>query len=73
MIEIVSPKHYEWFVTGLIMTTVVGWSTVEIVRLRKAVKLDTSDPVVRDRIVGHFVGLAIAALALAGVIKHYWL
>ena len=72
MMEIVSQRHYEWFVTGLIVATAVGWTTLELVRLRKTVREDTSDPVVRDKIVGHYVGLAIALLAAVGVVKHYW-
>lgn len=71
MIHLVSDTVYEWFVTCLISATAIGWTTVEVVRLRRTLQMDRADPVVRDRLFGHVIGLCIALLAAAGVVRHF--
>ena len=62
---------YEWVTTALIAGLALGWGVVDTVRLRAALRDDTSDPVVRDRIFGSLIGLTIAVLGVIVVIRYH--
>jgi len=61
---------YRWLTTALIAGLALGWGVVDTVRLRAALRDDRSDPVVRDRIFGSLIGLAIAVLGVIVVVRY---
>ena len=69
---IVSQAVFTAFITVFLVLSAAGWGTVEALRLRRTLREDTSDPVVRDQIVGSIVGIAIGLLGLLGVAHHYF-
>jgi hypothetical protein len=68
---IIRQDIYEWITTLLIAGLAVGWGIVDIVRLRAALREDTRDAVVRDRIFGSLIGLTIAVLGIIVVVRYH--
>ena len=64
---ILSPKAYEWFVTGMIILISFGWVAVDVVRLRRYVKNKAS----HDEIFGSIIGIVLASLGGVGLFKYY--
>ena len=62
---------YVWVITLLIAGLAVGWGVVDTVRLRAALRDDTRDPIVRDRIFGSLIGLTIAVLGIIVVVRYH--
>jgi hypothetical protein len=68
---IVSHEVYEWFLSAL--TGGVGgyWAVVDSFRLRRALRDDRTDLVVRDRIFGSGLGIVVGLVGVVGVIIHH--
>jgi hypothetical protein len=63
---IISPRDFQWFVTLLTGGVAAYWIVVDSLRLRGALRDDTSRPSVKDRIFGSIVGLAIGVIGILG-------
>lgn len=74
---IVSQEHYIWFVTAVTFGTSASWLVVDIVRLRRALAErdgmpDGPDqPSRHDRVFGSLIGLVVAAIGIAGVLRYH--
>ena len=68
---IVSQVVFEWVATALIAGLALGWGVVDTMRLRKSLRDDTTDPVVRDRIFGSLIGITIAILGVVVVVRYH--
>jgi len=69
--DIVSPEIYIGFLTTITAGLALVWAVVDVTRLRRALREDRASPIVRDRIFGSIVGLAISALGVVGVLRYY--
>ena len=67
---IVSYAVYAWTCTILTLTLSLGWLIVDATRLRRAIREDTSDPAVRDKIFGSLMGLVIAGFGFGVFYYH---
>jgi hypothetical protein len=68
--DLVSVAVFGWIVTALAVGLAAPWIVVDIVRLRRALREDVKLPVVRDRIFGSIVGMAIGAIGLIGAVLY---
>lgn len=68
---ILSQLHYMYFVTFMTAGMCAAWIVVDSIRLRRALRDDTSDPVVRDRVFGSLIGLAVCTWGILGCLD-YW-
>lgn len=68
---IVSHQHFMYFVTAMVVGVGVAWTIVDSIRLRRALREDTADPIVRDRIFGSLVGIAVCVWGILGALA-YW-
>ncbi len=69
--ELVSSTAFYNIVTAIVAGTsvfVLGW---DIRNLRRAMRGDPRDPVVRDQRFGYVVGLAVAVLGLLGCFRFH--
>lgn len=67
---IASYAAYAWACTVLTLALSLGWAIVDAIRLRRAVREDTSDPAVRDKIFGSLMGLVIAGFGFGVFYYH---
>lgn len=71
---IVSHDTFMGFISVVTGGTCAWWVIQDSVRLRRALREDLGDPVVRDRVFGSLVGLAIYLVGLYGVADYLgWL
>jgi len=66
-----SQAAFGWVVTALTGGVAGVWGVVDVIRLRRALREDRRQPVVRDRIFGSVIGLAISALGVTGAILYH--
>lgn len=70
--NLVSHSHYMLFcvlVTGLVAAY---WIVVDTVRLRRALREDRKDRVVRDKIFGSIVGIVVGLIGVFGSLNYYY-
>jgi hypothetical protein len=68
---LVSHAAYIWFCTLATGGLSAAWLVVDALRLRRALTEDRSDPVVRDRIFGSVIGMAICVIGVAGTVAYH--
>ena len=71
MNEILSPIGFKWFltlVTGIVAASWLVYDVINIYRIRHA---DRSDPLVRDKLFGYFIGIAIGAVGVYGCLRFH--
>lgn len=68
---IVSQTVYIWFVTLLVFSVCAIWTFVDTRRLLRAWREDRSSPVVRDKIFGSLIGLAITFVGMVGAVAYH--
>ena len=68
---IVSQALYLWWITAMVGGLGLAWAVVDTVRLRRALKDDPTDPIVRDRIFGSIIGLCCAAIGIIGAVQYH--
>lgn len=70
--NLVSHSHYMLFcvlVTGLVAAY---WIVVDTVRLRRALREDRGDRIVRDKIFGSVVGIVVGLIGVFGSLNYYY-
>ena len=68
--DLLSAALFGWLMTLLVIGSGVVWLTVDTIRLRRALRDDTSRPSVRDRVFGSIIGLLIGTIGLGGALLH---
>jgi hypothetical protein len=68
---IVSQAAFIWFCTIVTVGIAVPWVFVDLYRLRRTLREDRSRPVVRDRLFGSLVGLAVGVLGVVGMVRYH--
>jgi hypothetical protein len=68
---IVSHSAFIWFCTIMTAGLAGAWVFVDIFRLRNVVREDMSRPVVRDRLFGSLIGLAVSIAGLIGMFRYH--
>lgn len=67
-----SHANYMLFCCLLTGLAAAYWIVIDSVRLRRALREDRSDPVVRDKIFGSTIGLVIGAIGVFGSLNYYY-
>lgn len=70
MTEPLSDSTFRWLITLLTLAG-TGWVLYDVIRLIKLRGADMSDPLLRDKRFGYWIGVAIGALAFAGVLRFH--
>jgi hypothetical protein len=67
-------SHDKYMLICALLTGIVAgyWVLVDSVRLRRALKEDRREPVVRDRIFGSLFGIAIGLIGVFGTLNFYY-
>jgi exosome complex RNA-binding protein Rrp4 len=65
---IVSHTAFMWFCSALIGVVSAAWLVVDVVRLRRALPYS---PASHDQVFGSVVGICVALLGLAGVLRFH--
>jgi hypothetical protein len=67
-------SHANYMLFCVLLTGLVAgyWIVVDSVRLRRAMREDRADPVVRDRIFGSIVGILVGAIGVFGSLNYYY-
>jgi len=68
---IVSQHVFIWWCTVMTVGVAGTWVFVEVFRLRRVLREDLSRPVVRDRLFGSLVGLAVGILGVLGMVRYH--
>ena len=71
MTEILSPYAFKWFLTiltGGVAGTWFFYDAIKIWRLRGA---DKKDPIVRDKIFGYLIGMAVGFTGVLGCLRFH--
>ena len=68
---IVSHEAFIWFCTILTLGVAAPWVFVDLWRLRNVVREDMSRPVVRDRLFGSLIGLAVSIAGVLGMVRYH--
>ena len=68
---IVSQVAFIWFCTIMSAGVAGAWVIVEVFRLKKVFGEDWSRPIVRDRLFGSLIGLAVGILGVTGAIRYH--
>ncbi len=71
MNELMSAGAFKWFLTALTGGLAGSWAiydTINLIRIRRA---DRKDPLVRDKIFGYFVGIAIGVIGVIGCLRFH--
>lgn len=67
-------SHDTYMLTCALITGVVAgyWVIIDSVRLRRALGEDKTDLVVRDRIFGSLIGIAVGMIGVFGSLNYYY-
>lgn len=67
-------SHDTYMLTCALLTGGVAgyWVVIDSVRLRRALSEDRQDRVVRDRIFGSLIGIAVGAIGVFGSLNYYY-
>jgi hypothetical protein len=68
---IVSHHAFIWFCTIMTVGLAGTWVFVDLWRLRNVVREDLSRPVVRDRLFGSLIGLAVSVAGILGMLRYH--
>jgi hypothetical protein len=71
MNELMSPYAFKWFLTILTGGLAGSWfiyDTFNLIRIRNA---DKADPIVRDKIFGYIMGIAIGVVGVLGCLRFH--
>ena len=68
---IVSHHAFIWFCTIMTVGLAGTWVFVDLFRLRNVVREDRSNPVVRDRLFGSLIGLAVSIAGIIGMLRYH--
>ena len=68
---IVSHSIYVLIVTMLVGAVAASWVIVDVIRLRRALRDDRRDPLVRDRIFGSVIGIVIGLFGVVGTVRYH--
>ena len=68
--NLISPDAFKWTLTAL-TTAASLWALYDIKHLADLRGLDGRDPLVRDRKFGYVMGIVLALLGLAGVLRYH--
>jgi hypothetical protein len=71
MTEPMSASAFAWFITFAVGGVSALWLVYDGVNLARALKLDRSDPVVRDRHFGYAMGLVMGTIGVIGALKFH--
>jgi hypothetical protein len=69
--ELVPASAFMWFITFCVGGVSALWLVYDGVNLSRALKLDRSDPVVRDRRFGYAMGLIMASIGVIGALRFH--
>ena len=68
---IVSQVVFIWFCTIMSAGVAGAWTIVEVFRLNRVLREDLSRPVVRDRLFGSLIGLAVGVIGVLGAVRYH--
>jgi len=68
---LVSQTTFSWILTALTGVFAGAWLVYDVRNLVKLRGADKSDPLVRDRQFGYFIGIAIAVIGLFGCLRFH--
>jgi hypothetical protein len=68
---IVSELVFIWFCTIMSAGVAGAWTIVEVFRLKRVLGEDLSRPIVRDRLFGSLIGLAVGIIGVTGAIRYH--
>jgi hypothetical protein len=67
---IVAHSIYVLIVTLLVGGVAASWVVVDIIRLRRALRENRRDPLVRDRIFGSIIGIVVGLFGVVGTVRY---
>jgi hypothetical protein len=65
-------RVFDALITAAVGVVAVVWLIYDAINLARTAGADGRDPLIRDRRFGYVIGMIIAVVGLAGVVKHYW-
>lgn len=68
---IVSHHAFIWFCTIMTVGLAGTWVFVDLWRLRNVVREDLSRAIVRDRLFGSLIGLAVSIAGIIGMVRYH--
>lgn len=68
--DLVSPAFYKWFITAISLILTV-WAFYDVVRLWRLRRENFRDPLVRDKLWGYVLGVAMGILTIVGVLRYH--
>ncbi|HEX4451121.1 MAG TPA: hypothetical protein VH143_09640 [Kofleriaceae bacterium] len=71
MTEPMSASTFMWFITFAVGGVSALWFIYDSVNLSRALKLDRSDPTVRDRRFGYAMGVLMGTIGVIGALKFH--
>jgi hypothetical protein len=71
MTEPMSAHMFVWFVTLCVGGVSAVWVVFDAINLARTLKLDRTDPVVRDRHFGYVIGMIIGTIGVIGTLKFH--
>lgn len=71
MNELMSPNSFKWFLTIMTGGLAGSWVFYDLYNLFRIRNADKRDPIVRDKIFGYIVGIAIGVLGVLGCLKFH--
>lgn len=71
MSEPMSASLFAWFVTIAVGGLGAVWFVYDAVNLAKSLRLDRSNPSVRDRHFGYVMGMLMGIIGVVGVLRYH--
>ena len=71
MNELMSPIAFKWFLTILTGGLAGAWFFYDLYSLIRIRNADKSDPIVRDKIFGYLIGIAIGVVGVLGCLRFH--
>jgi hypothetical protein len=71
MTEPMSASTFTWFITFAVGGVSALWFVYDAINLARALKLDRSDPSVRDRRFGYAMGIIMGTIGVIGALKFH--
>ena len=71
MNELMSPIAFKWFLTILTGGLAGSWFFYDLYNLYRIRTADKSDPIVRDKIFGYLIGIAIGVVGVLGCLRFH--
>ena len=71
MNEVMSPMAFKWFLTILTGGLAGSWFFYDSYSLFRIRNADKKDPIVRDKIFGYIIGIAIGVVGVLGCLRFH--